>query len=200
MSLLQLTLIIDELNAPANNNDLEKILSLFEAYPKNLKHKYNEFGLYKYDYNIPNNCGYEPDSINIGDYIQSLAAKQYLPDTQIPVLIDRDKIAYYNGQNIDLIANAWYWIHDGNIRFSDKINPLLVAVHLNNLYTIPKETLNYLKQHEPIGCRDYTTRNFRYRQIQQTAKGGKLQSPTLIQYGQKSPEYRELASYRHFYK
>ncbi len=137
-----------------------KILSLFEAYPKNLKHKYNEFGLYKYDYNIPNNCGYEPDSINIGDYIQSLAAKQYLPDTQIPVLIDRDKIAYYNGQNIDLIANAWYWIHDGNIRFSDKINPLLVAVHLNNLYTIPKETLNYLKQHEPIGCRDYTTRNF----------------------------------------
>lgn len=139
---------------------INKLLTLFETYPKNLKHKYDNFGLYYYRYETPQNCQYGPDFINIGDYIQSLAAKQYLPTSTTPILVDRDEIANYDGPNIDLIANAWYWIHENNIKFSEKINPLLVAIHLNNLYAIPDETIKYLKEHEPIGCRDYTTRNF----------------------------------------
>ena len=37
---------------------------------------------------------------NIGDYIQSLAALQYLPKNCKPYLIDRDELQFYNGTKI----------------------------------------------------------------------------------------------------
>ena len=44
---------------------------------------------------------------NIGDYIQSLAALQFLPKECKPYLIDRDNIRFYNGTKVKLIMNSW---------------------------------------------------------------------------------------------
>lgn len=138
-----------------------KIFNLLETtevknFTKNTD-KCAECAVYKYDYKT--NEAYNPNDINIGDYIQSLAAKQYLQSDN-SVLIDRDSTKYYDGEPVNLIANGWYAICKGNESFSDKINPLFIAVHINNPENLTKETLDYLKKYEPIGCRDYTTRNF----------------------------------------
>lgn len=111
-----------------------------------------------YDYKSFGNGYYNPTDINIGDYIQSLAAKQYLGEDL--ELIDRDSLNFYDKQNVNMIMNGWYYIYEGNNLISSKINPLFVALHLNNPNTINSDTLEYFKKHEPIGCRDYATRNF----------------------------------------
>ena len=141
------------------NPILTKIFNLIECSPTiNTKEAYDKFGLLKYEYkNL--HSGYQPEYLNIGDYIQSLAAKQYLPETS-PLLIDRDCVSDYDGENVNLITNGWYSIFKGNYKFSDKINPLFVAFQLSNPEKISDETIKYLKRHEPIGCRDYATRNF----------------------------------------
>lgn len=118
----------------------------------------NDFALMKYDY-VPQGIGYyNPDCVNIGDYIQSLAAGQYIPENCR--LIDRDSLNFYDGPDINMIMNGWYYLYPGNDRFSNSINPLFVAFHINNINDVKKETLDYLKKYEPIGCRDYKTRNF----------------------------------------
>lgn len=101
---------------------------------------------------------YNPNMMNIGDYVQSVAAKQFLP--KVDGYIDRDALSEYTGTKVNLIMNAWWYMFDKNKRFSTKINPLFVSFHLNNTESVLQETLDYLKQNEPIGCRDYNTRNF----------------------------------------
>lgn len=92
---------------------------------------------------------------NVGDNIQSLAAKQFLPKTDL--LLNREKLADYSGEKIKLIMNGWfthntrYWVP------SETIDPLFVSFHIN--YTAASRMLSekgiaYLKKHEPIGCRD----------------------------------------------
>lgn len=117
-------------------------------------------GLICYTYNDGQNEEgyYNPDCMNIGDYIQSLAAKQFLPS--IDEFVDRDQLGEYNGDNINMIMNAWYYIWKKNRIFSKKIRPLLVAIHINNPEEITFDTLKYFKENEPIGCRDYQTRDF----------------------------------------
>lgn len=96
---------------------------------------------------------------NIGDYIQSLAAKQYF---QIPptIYIDRDQTNKYNGQPIKLIMNGWYSHQPQNWPPSNKIIPLFVSMHINETvkdYFLTDKSINYFKRYEPIGCRDYNT-------------------------------------------
>ena len=50
--------------------------------------------------------GYDWIIGNIGDYIQSLAL-QYLPKNSKPLLIDRDRVKFYNGTKVKLIMNGW---------------------------------------------------------------------------------------------
>ena len=70
----------------------------------------SKFAAFKYDY--IQHKGYYPKCVNLGDYIQSLAAMLYLPaDVSY---IDRDKIASYQGKSVKLIANAWYHVYSGN--------------------------------------------------------------------------------------
>ena len=59
-----------------------------------------------------------------------------------------------------MILNGWYRIHSGNASFSDKIFPLLTSIHINNPSEVKQETIDYLKKHEPIGCRDHSTERF----------------------------------------
>lgn len=96
---------------------------------------------------------------NVGDYIQSLAAKQYLPN--VDALINREKMAAYEGDKIKLILNGWFTHNPENWIPSKGIVPLFVSFHINNTaapYMLNENGVQYLKQHQPIGCRDqYTT-------------------------------------------
>jgi hypothetical protein len=94
---------------------------------------------------------------NIGDYIQSLAALQYLPKNCFPYLIDRDYLKYYNGPKLNLIMNGWFFIYEGNKIVSDKINPIYLSFHISNKNAIDSEAIKNFKKYEPIGCRDLFT-------------------------------------------
>lgn len=99
-----------------------------------------------------------PSSINIGDYIQALASKQFLP--KVDSYIEREHLKDYDGVETNMIMNAYY-MHDGSQwPPSSNINPLFVAVHINKLVQnqmLSEEGIRYFKQHEPIGCRDLET-------------------------------------------
>ena len=75
---------------------------------------------------------------NIGDYIQSLAALQYLPKNCKPYLVDRNRIQYYNGPNVKLIMNSWNKIVGGTKYISDKINPIFLSYHINKPKILPR--------------------------------------------------------------
>ncbi|MCM1108883.1 MAG: polysaccharide pyruvyl transferase family protein [Clostridium sp.] len=103
----------------------------------------------------PNEAG----MMNIGDFVQAQAARQYF-DT-IDILIDRDfGLAKYNGDEVKMIMNGWYMDHPENFPPSNNITPLFVSMHINS-YGLPgllrKECVEYFKKHQPIGCRDMHT-------------------------------------------
>lgn len=99
--------------------------------------------------------------INIGDYIQSLAAKQFLDDSYS--LVERDelnKIPFK--ESAKLIMNGWFTYKPLNWPPAANIDPLFVAFHLNQTCRdsfFTSKTISYLKKHEPIGCRDENTMN-----------------------------------------
>ncbi len=101
-----------------------------------------------------------PKIINIGDYIQALAAKQYFND--IDILIERERLSEYCGENVKMIMNGWYMIEPKYWPPTNNINPLYVSFHINSMARdrmLQSDSINYLKKHEPIGCRDMNTMN-----------------------------------------
>lgn len=97
-------------------------------------------------------------TFNIGDYIQSLAAKQFLP--KVDTFINREKLAQYQGDEIKLIMNGWFTHNTTNWVPVDKIHPLLVSFHINNTAAtnmLSAKGINFLKKNQPIGCRDHFT-------------------------------------------
>ncbi|GEP50375.1 hypothetical protein FNO01nite_10470 [Flavobacterium noncentrifugens] len=92
---------------------------------------------------------------NVGDNIQSLAAKQFLP--RVDAYINREKLADYEGEETKVIMNGWFTHNIHNWVPNDNINPLFVSFHINNTaapYMLSEKGIAYLKKHEPIGCRD----------------------------------------------
>lgn len=111
--------------------------------------KKTKFGLMKYDYS---------GDYNVGDYIQSLAAKQYLPS--VDEYICREQLNKYNGDPVSMIMNGWYMHNPENFPPSKAIDPLFVSFHLNSHAKdsfLTEETIAYLKSVGPIGCRDFHT-------------------------------------------
>ncbi|MBD5413830.1 MAG: polysaccharide pyruvyl transferase family protein [Treponema sp.] len=101
-----------------------------------------------------------PDGQNIGDYVQSLAAKQFIPSSNDIVFVKRDWMNEYHGEDIKLIMNGWYSHRPENFKPSEKIHPLFISFHLNSMVKdaiLTDENISYLKKHEPIGCRDRYT-------------------------------------------
>ena len=64
-----------------------------------------------------------PHSNNLGDYIQKIAAKQFLKENIIE--IDRDNLNNYFGEKIKLIINGWFMEKPNNWPPSNKIIPFL---------------------------------------------------------------------------
>ena len=109
-----------------------------------------KFGLLKYIEN--------KKTFNIGDYIQSLSAKQFLP--KVDTLINREKLAEYKGDQIKVILNGWFTHNAHNWVPSEDIIPLFISFHINNTATthmLSDKGIAYLKKHQPIGCRDQFT-------------------------------------------
>ncbi len=95
---------------------------------------------------------------NIGDYVQSIAARQFLP--RVDEYVDRERMDSPRTEDIALIANGWYMHEPTHWPPSDKIHPLFVALHLNKLAEkelLSPENIEYFKRHQPIGCRDHYT-------------------------------------------
>lgn len=132
-----------------------KFFLLNETEIKKLNYCKN-YGLLVYDYF--NNGKFPKKFIgNIGDYIQSLAALQFLPKNCIPILVDRDTINLYHGPKIKVIMNGWYRLNYGNKLNSDNIYPVYESYHIYNHWDIDSKMIRNLIKYEPIGCRDLYT-------------------------------------------
>lgn len=106
-----------------------------------------KYGLLTYDEN--------KKVYNVGDNVQSLAAKQFLP--HVDEFINREKLGDYHSGKTKLIMNGWFTHNVHNWVPSDDIEPLFVSFHINNSaapYMLSEKGIAYLKKHEPIGCRD----------------------------------------------
>lgn len=98
--------------------------------------------------------------INIGDYIQSLAAIQNIYPNKYS-LVDREMLNLYKGENSLLIMNCWFTSVPKSFPPAKNIKPLFISFHLNKsaskeILSIPNNIL-YFKKYEPIGCRDRYT-------------------------------------------
>lgn len=102
-----------------------------------------------------NGTNYLPSTVNIGDYIQSLAARQFLPS--VDAFVNREGIRDYSGEAVKLIMNGWWRIFDGNETVNPKITPLYISYHIAVPEELTATTFTDLKKHEPIGCRDMAT-------------------------------------------
>lgn len=104
---------------------------------------------------------------NIGDDFQCIAAKYFLPKNADKIMIDREQMNTYSGKKVNLIANGWYMHHPENWPPSKDISPLLTSIHISNVrqrngkipmnYMFSKDSIEYMKKHSPIGCRDIFT-------------------------------------------
>ena len=162
-----LLILLHKINGKNNLNDnIPKKFILFEEEDKFFFFEKNQseldycekYGLliyeYYYDRKVPQNWG-----TNIGDYIQSLAALQYLPKNCKPYLIDRDELQFYNGTKIKLIMASWNTLLKGNKYISPYIEPILISYHLSNTDKLPSTYVENMKKFSPIGCRDIKTRD-----------------------------------------
>lgn len=98
------------------------------------------------------------DHFNLGDYIQSLAARQFLP--RVDAYVEREKLGAYAGPQIKMIMNGWYMRNAQYWPPSPDIIPLLVSFHLNTRCAdkmLSGAGLEYFAKHGPVGCRDVTT-------------------------------------------
>lgn len=95
---------------------------------------------------------------NVGDYVQSLAAKQFLP--KVDQFLNREFLADYTEDEIKLIMNGWFTHNHSNWVPAEAINPLFVSFHMNSTaapFMLNEKGISYLKKNAPIGCRDKFT-------------------------------------------
>ena len=140
--------------------------------------KYDYYYYYKRQFSLP----------NIGDYIQSFAALQFLPKNCKSYLVDRDSLKFYNGPKIKLILNGWHYLHLGNKYISDKIEPIFISYHLISKIKLPQVYIDTLEKHAPIGCRDYKTRDQFNKYIIDSYFSGCLSTILDIDYAVKDDE------------
>ena len=100
-------------------------------------------------------------SRNIGDYIQTKAVIDMIHPINHKVL-DREGLDKFKGSKLKTIINGWFMENPKNWPPNNNISPLFISFHINpsaERDLLKPESLNYLKQYEPIGCRDTYTQN-----------------------------------------
>lgn len=105
---------------------------------------------------------------NIGDYIQALAASQFLPT--IDGFVNREELSQYDSEECIVIMNGWFMHFPNNWPPSKKIRPVFLSFHINieaSEKMLTDHGVTYLKENGPIGCRDrYTCSLLRQRGIE----------------------------------
>lgn len=107
---------------------------------------------------------------NIGDDIQALAALQFLP--RVDYFVHRDSIGEFTpsavGERVKICLNGWF-LGSRSWPPTEYVKPLFISFHLGRHhyaedsrfggkdFMLEKKSIAYLKEHEPIGCRDLTT-------------------------------------------
>lgn len=94
---------------------------------------------------------------NIGDYIQAIAAKQFMKSEDF---VDRDELKVYKGLPCRLIMNGWFMHRPDMFPPSNSIDPLVTSFHITPFRAdeiLTAEGLGWLRKHQPIGCRDKAT-------------------------------------------
>jgi hypothetical protein len=97
---------------------------------------------------------------NIGDYIQSLAAKQFFD--KIDIFISREKLNQYSDEETRIILNGWFMHDADNWPPKNNILPLFISFHINSVAKnkmLSVNSIEYIKKYSPIGCRDKDTVN-----------------------------------------
>ena len=95
---------------------------------------------------------------NIGDYIQALAASQFLPS--VDGFVNREELSQYNGEECVVIMNGWFMHFPDNWPPSKIIRPVFLSFHINieaSRKMLTNHGVAYLKENGPIGCRDRYT-------------------------------------------
>lgn len=108
-------------------------------------------------------------TMNLGDDIQALAALQHLPGAQH--VVDRDDIGSTAAPpGTPVVANGWWTNFPERLPIGDcTLDPLITSVHLARSGVLSRNgttvlqvldrptTLDYLREHGPVGCRDHAT-------------------------------------------
>ncbi len=93
---------------------------------------------------------------NLGDVIQGLAAKQFLPNDAIAV--DRENLKAIENEQGLLIANGWYQHEFENFPPPPLVTPFYISVHIaKSDFLKLKNVREHFKKNAPIGCRDLKT-------------------------------------------
>ena len=119
-------------------------------------------------------------TINIGDDIQSIAVKRFLPENAIAV--DREFISEFAHEGkINCVLSGWFMHHkyaywdlsrappNKSWPPSSCIDPFFISIHLTGSImpaVFSEENIEYLRAHGPIGARDlYTLHELQIRNI-----------------------------------
>ena len=99
---------------------------------------------------------------NIGDYIQSVAAKQFVEDFEEYVQ-QEEANSYFpeDRKKIKLIMNGWFQWRAENWPPSEYVYPLLISMHISPLKEkeiLTEAGIEFLKKFGPVGCRDIGTK------------------------------------------
>ena len=116
---------------------------------------------------------YKYSTENVGDEIQSIAARRFLP--RVDYYIDRDKVGGWQNSDSDeivkLIANGWYMRDPFMWPPTDAtLKPLLISMHVSpnsvgSNSVVPRDLFissnkEYLVKFGPVGARDKSTMEY----------------------------------------
>lgn len=103
---------------------------------------------------------YYKDTYNIGDDVQTLAAKNILgSDVEY---IDREALDSYTDPDTKILMNGYFMADPTHWPPNPKVDPYFISFHLSAYKNceelmLNEESIAYFKKHEPIGCRDKET-------------------------------------------
>lgn len=110
-------------------------------------------------------------TINIGDDIQTIAAKKFLPEDSVAV--DREFVSQFGyPSQLPVLVSGWF-MHQKDTFWdleakapdvswppSEAINPFFISVHFTGSFhksVFSEKNIEYLKKYSPIGARDFYT-------------------------------------------
>jgi hypothetical protein len=97
-------------------------------------------------------------TVNLGDNAQTIAARQLLLSLGVAaddiIDVDRDTLPDYAGEPVALIMNGVFL--ERSFPIPDSIHPIFIGFCAKN-EAVVRDNRDYLKRHEPIGCRDLHT-------------------------------------------